>query len=391
MFKFLKEVKFDRNELAGSVGDIGTDLPLLIGMILAIGLNAPSVLIMFGAMQIFTGLFYRMPMPVQPLKAMAAIVIAQGASGKITPGILYGAGLAVGVTVFILSVTHLIDRIAKVIPKCVIRGIQFGLGIKLALLVAIKKYIWADGVNGLWVAIIAFVIILFFIGNRKYPAALFVILLGLVYAFVFNHDKIELVSSVGFNLPKFNLPLWTDILTGFILLAIPQIPLSIGNSILATRQLTEDYFPEKAVSVHKISLTYSVINMICPFFSGIPVCHGSGGMAGHYTFGGRTGGSVIIYGSLFLFVGLFLGNGFDNIVHIFPLPVLGVILIFEGLALMMMIRDISDLKSDLTVALLVGLISGGIPYGFVIGLIVGTVLYYLIKAKIINGFTENEI
>jgi xanthine/uracil/vitamin C permease (AzgA family) len=128
--------------------------------------------------------------------------------------------------------------------------------------------------------------------------------------------------------------------------------------------------------------------MICPFFSGIPVCHGSGGMAGHYTFGGRTGGSVIIYGSLFLFLGLFLGNGFDNIIHIFPLPVLGVILIFEGLALMMMIRDISDSKSDLTVALLVGLISGGIPYGFVIGLVVGTVLYYLIKAKIINGFTE---
>ena len=136
MFKYLKEVKFDRNELAGSVGDIGTDLPLLIGMILAIGLDAPSVLIMFGVMQIFTGLFYRMPMPVQPLKAMAAIVIAQGASGKITPGILYGAGLAVGIVVFILTVTHLIDWIAKVIPKCVIRGIQFGLGIKLALLVA---------------------------------------------------------------------------------------------------------------------------------------------------------------------------------------------------------------------------------------------------------------
>ncbi|MBW8016447.1 MAG: transporter [Planctomycetes bacterium] len=388
MFKSLREVKFDRNELAGSVGDIGTDLPLLIGMILAIGLHAPSVLIMFGAMQIFTGFFYRMPMPVQPLKAMAAIVIAQGATGKITPKILYGAGLAIGITIFLLTVTHLIDWIAKVIPKCVIRGIQFGLGLKLALLVAIKKYIWADGVNGLWLAIIAFLIIIFFIGNRKYPAALFVILLGLVYALIFNHDKIELVSSVGFNLPKFNLPIWADILTGFVLLAIPQIPLSIGNSILATRQLTEDYFPAKAVSVHKISFTYSFINMISPFFSGIPVCHGSGGMAGHYTFGGRTGGSVIIYGSLFLFLGFFLGNGFDSIIHIFPLPVLGVILIFEGLALMMMIRDVSESKSDLTVALLVGLISGGIPYGFVIGLIVGTVLYYLIKAKIINGFTE---
>lgn len=388
MFKHLKEVKFDRNELAGSFGDIGTDLPLIIGMILAIGLNAPSVLIMFGVMQIFTGFFYRMPMPVQPLKAMAAIVIAQGATGKISPSVLYGAGLAIGISMFILTATHLIDWIAKIIPKCVIRGIQFGLGIKLALLVAIKQYIWADGPHGLWLAGLAFLITIFFIGNRKYPAALFVILLGLVYALVFKHDQIDVVSSVGFNLPKFNLPLWADILTGFVLLAIPQIPLSIGNSILATRQLTEDYFPEKAVSVHKISFTYSFVNMISPFFSGIPLCHGSGGMAGHYTFGGRTGGSVIIYGSLFLFMGLFFGNGFEYIIHIFPLPVLGVILIFEGLALMMMIRDTADSKPDLTVALLVGLISGGIPYGFVIGLIVGTVLYYLIKAKIINGFTE---
>ena len=113
-------------------------------------------------------------------------------------------------------------------------------------------------------------------------------------------------------------------------------------------------------------------------------------MAGHYTFGARTGGSVIIYGSIFLLLGLFLGAGFENIVHMFPLPVLGVLLFFEGLALMMLIRDTSDLKSDLTVALLVGLIAGGIPYGFVIGLIVGTFLFYPIKAEIINGFTENN-
>jgi hypothetical protein len=318
---YFKQIKFDRNELAGAFGDIGTDLPLIIGMILAVGLDSSSVLIMFGVMQILTGLTYRIPMPVQPLKAMAAIVIAQGASGKINPNILYGAGLAIGITIFILTITRLIDWIAKVIPKCVIRGIQFGLGIKLALLVAIKKYVFVDGVYGLWLAAIAFLIIIFFIGNRKYPAALLVIILGLVYAVIFKSDNINLVGSLGFNLPEFNLPLWPDILTGFILLTIPQIPLSIGNSILATKQLTEDYFPEKSISVHKIGLTYSLINIISPFFSGIPVCHGSGGMAGHYIFGGRTGGSVIIYGSLFLFLGLFLDAGFENIIHIFPLPV----------------------------------------------------------------------
>ena len=381
-------IKFDRNELAGAFGDIGTDFPLIVGMILAAGLNSPSVLIMFGVMQIFTGLVYKMPMPVQPLKAMATIVIAQGVTGKINGNILYGAGLAIGVTVFMLTATGLLDWIGKVIPKCVIRGIQFGLGIKLALLVALNKYIFADGIYGLCLVIISFLIIIFFIGNRKYPAALFVIILGIAYAFVFKSDKINLVSSIGFNLPQFNLPSWPDVVAGFILLALPQIPLSIGNSILATKQLAGDYFPEKSISIRKIGFTYSLINIINPFFSGIPTCHGSGGMAGHYTFGGRTGGSVIIYGLLYLFLGVFFGAGFENIVHIFPLPVLGVILFFEGLALIILIRDTFNSKSDLTIAFLVGLIAAGIDYGFVIGLIVGTCLYYLIKAGIINGFGE---
>ena len=152
---------------------------------------------------------------------------------------------------------------------------------------------------------IAFLIIIVFLGNRKYPAALLVIILGIVYAFIFKSDNINLVGSVGFNLPRFNLPLWPDILTGFIILTIPQVPLSIGNSVLATKQLTEDYFPENSASVHKIGLTYSLMNIVSPFFSGIPVCHGSGGLAGHYTFGARTGGSNIMIGIVFLFARFF--------------------------------------------------------------------------------------
>ena len=85
--------RFDRNEWSGAFGDMGTDLPLLVGMILASGLDATSVLTVFGLMQIATALRYRLPMPVQPLKAMAAIVIAQ----KIQPNVLYGGGLAIGV------------------------------------------------------------------------------------------------------------------------------------------------------------------------------------------------------------------------------------------------------------------------------------------------------
>ncbi|MHC4425925.1 MAG: putative sulfate/molybdate transporter, partial [Planctomycetota bacterium] len=280
-------IKFDRNELSGAFGDIGTDFPLIVGMILASGLDVASVLIMFGAMQLLAAFMYGLPMPVQPLKAVAVLVIAQ----KIGGNVIYGAGLAIGVTMLLLTVTGLVDWLARVIPKSVIRGIQFGLGLKLAS-IALRNYVMADGVAGCWLAAIGFVLTISFIGNRKYPPAIFVIILGVVYAFIFKLDAAAVAQSVGFSLPQFHMPTLPDILTGFVVLALPQIPLSLGNSIFATKQLTQDLFPEKAVTVRKISLTYSVINLINPFLSGIPTCHGSGGMAGHYTFGGRTGGSV---------------------------------------------------------------------------------------------------
>jgi MFS superfamily sulfate permease-like transporter len=128
------------------------------------------------------------------------------------------------------------------------------------------------------------------------------------------------------------------------------------------------------VGVRKLCITYSLINMIVPFFGGIPVCHGSGGMAGHYAFGGRTGASVVIYGSLFLLLGLLFGSGFQHIAAIFPLPMLGVILMFEGFALMKRSHDVAASKEDFAAVLLVGLMAAGLPYGFLIAVILGTIL-----------------
>ena len=145
---------------------------------------------------------------------------------------------------FILTVTKLIDLLAKVVPKCVIRGIQFGLGIKLSLL-ALGDYVASEGTHGYWLAAVAFILTVFLIGNRKFPAALFVIGLGVIYAFIFNVDSSDLVASVGIQLPQLHVPEWTDILTGLVLLAIPQIPLSLGNSVLATKQVSDDLFPDR--------------------------------------------------------------------------------------------------------------------------------------------------
>jgi hypothetical protein len=365
-------VRFDRNELSGAFGDLGTDFPLIVGMILAAGLNPSAVLVMFGAMQILTGLVYGMPMPAQPLKAMAVLVMTQHIGGPV----LYGAGLAIGVVMLGLAAFGLLDALARAIPKSVVRGIQLGLGLQLSM-VALKDYLPAEGAAGYVLGAVTFGLVLLLLGNRRFPPAPFAIALGLLYALVWRADAGALAASAGFTLPSWRVPSAADVWTGFLVLAIPQIPLSLGNSILATEQIAKDLFPHRQVTVRKIGFTYAVMNLINPFFGGIPTCHGSGGMAGHYAFGGRTGGSVILYGSMYLGSGLLLAAGFEQMVHLFPRPVLGVILLFEALTLTALVRDMAPMQAEFSIVLLVGLLAVSLPYGYVVALVVGAVVAHL--------------
>ena len=368
-----QKIKFNKQEFAGAFGDIGTDFPLIVAMILAANLHAPSVLIVYGLMQILTGLTYKIPMPVQPLKAMATLVIAQ----KIAGPVLLGAGLSIGVVMLVLSLTGLLDKLTKLVPKAVIRGLQLGLGISLCSL-ACKEYIAADKLWGYVLAFGAFLIVIFFIDNKKLPASILVIGLGFLYAFIVNVDFQALFQAVGVSFPRTTVPTVEDVSKGFVLLALPQIPLSLGNSIMATKQVTSDLFPERAdLTVKKIGITYSLMNLIVPFVGGVPVCHGAGGMIGHYTFGGRTGGSVIIYGLLYIGIGVFFGNSFEEVIKVFPLPILGVILLVEGISLMLLVKDTVQDKKGFVIAILVGALAFGLPYGFMVSMIVGTALYYL--------------
>lgn len=369
---FMKNrIQFNRNELSGSFGDIGTDFPLIAGMILASNLDVASVFVMFGLMQILTGIVYGLPMPMQPLKAMAVLVITQ----NIQSSVLFGAGFAIGLVMLVLSLSGALGWLAIKIPSCVVRGIQFGLGLSLASL-ALTKYVPSMGSDGYVLALIGFVIMVVLLGNRRWPPGIFVIGLGLSYAIFFKVDLNSLSSGIGLRLPQFSLPGARDILTGFILLALPQLPLSLSNSVIATNKTVHDLFPERKISVKKIGMTYALVNLVVPFFKGIPVCHGCGGLAGHYALGGRTGGSVIIYGSVLAVIGLMFSQAFHQVVQFFPQPILGVVLFFEALTLMLFIRDQAQSKRDTAIALLVALVCLTLPQGYIVGLIIGTALYY---------------
>jgi len=370
-------IRFDRNELSGAFGDMGTDFPLVAGMILAAGLNPASVLTLFGAMQILTGLLYGVPMPAQPLKAMAVLVISRKASAAA----LYGAGLAIGVVMLALAATGLLTWMANAVPKSVVRGIQFGLGLQLAML-ALRDYVPAEGAGGLILAVLAFLLTLLLLGNRRAPPAPFVLALGFAFALLFRVHPRLLIQGVGFVPPALHVPSRHDIWVGFYLLAIPQLALSFGNSILATRQVTADLFPERDLTIRKIGLTYSAMNLVNPFFGGVPTCHGSGGMVGHYTFGARTGGSVIIYGLFYLLLGVFFSAAFQQVIPLFPKPVLGIMLVFEAVALMLLCRDMASTLADFAVVLVVGLCAVALPYGYVVGLVLGLLLHYLFRNRL---------
>ena len=158
-------VRFDRHELAGAFGDIGTDLPLLVALITTCGLDAASVCTMFGLLQIATGLLYGIPMPVQPLKAMAAIMLTQ----HLAPGVLAGGGLVIGFTMLLLATTGLLDWVERYVPTEVVRGLQLGLGITLGTL-ALQTYAAADGAAGYALAAVSVVALLALRRQQRVPA-----------------------------------------------------------------------------------------------------------------------------------------------------------------------------------------------------------------------------
>ena len=110
------------SELAGACGDLGTFIPHVIGAITIAGLTPAGILVGFGAFLIASGLFYGLPMAVQPMKAISALLV----TGQVGPGEIAAAGILLGATLLILGLTGTIGWLARVIPQSVSTGLQLG-------------------------------------------------------------------------------------------------------------------------------------------------------------------------------------------------------------------------------------------------------------------------
>lgn len=368
-------LQFNRRELAGAFGDIGTDLPIIAGLLLATNLPPAGVLLAFGVAQIATGLRYGLPMPVQPLKAMAVVVIAGQASGSL----LQLAGLLIGVVMLVLSLSGGLDWLGRAIPHAVVRGIQAGLGLALGR-TALKLISQPAGTAWAWLAAVATIAVLVLLRRQhRLPGALLVIGTAALWTALHGDGWRAIAAGAGFAPPQPAALPWDQWLAALTLLVLPQLPLSLSNSVIATQRTARDLFPGRDIALRSIGLTYAVINLLAPWLGGIPVCHGCGGLAGYYALGARTGGAVVIYGALFVIGGLFFSGAFAAFIHAFPLPVLGAILLVEAAVLFLLLRDLRDSLPALALALAVAAACAFAPQGYLVGTLGGAVVYYVLR------------
>ncbi|XP_026664019.1 LOW QUALITY PROTEIN: molybdate transporter 1-like [Phoenix dactylifera] len=400
------------------MGDLGTYIPIILALALANGLDLGTTLIFTGVYNILTGALYGVPMPVQPMKSIAAVAISSAPDFAV-PEILAAGICTRSAVIFFLGATRLMQLAYKLIPLPVVRGIQLSQGLSFAMTAV--KYIRHDqdlakgkslgerswlGLDGLLLAIVAAIFIVVINGageeveannelahggsgeeqrrrRRRWrqllasvPSAVIVFLLGIILAMIRKPSAVKELKAgpSAFHAVKISKHAWKE---GFIKGAVPQIPLSVLNSVIAVCKLSTDLFPDKPeATATSVSVTVGLMNLVGCWFGAMPCCHGAGGLAGQYKFGGRSGGCVAVLGAAKLVIGVVLGGSMLRVLVEFPVGLLGVLLLFAGVELAMAARDIASKKEAfvMLVCAAASLVGSGASLGFVCGIAVHLLL-----------------
>ncbi len=316
-------------ELAGAFGDLGTLIPFLVGYITITGMNPVGILVAFGLFKIFAGLYFRSPIPIQPMKAIGTAAISH--PGIITPGAVWASGFFTGALWLALGLTGAVTWIARLTSRPIVQGLVLGLG--LGFIFEGVKMMEAD----LPLAVAASALTFVLLSRERVPAMLGLLAFGVAVALVREPRLLEELGRLSLRLRLPELALmklgWTDLVTGVVVLGLPQAALTLGNAIVATVEENNALFPERPLTVRTVAIDHGVMNLVGTTLGGVPMCHGAGGLAGHVRFGARTGGALVILGCLVLFTGLFLADSVQTLFKVVPPALLGVILMFGGLEL----------------------------------------------------------
>jgi hypothetical protein len=332
-------------EWAGAFGDLGTLTPFVVAYIALLKMAPFGILFSFGAAMVICGVYYKTPFPVQPMKAIGAVAATQAAqTATITSGSIYGADIATGVIWLVLGLTGAAKHISRLAPRPVVIGIVLGLGVGFML----EGIRWMSG--GWLIAAVGLFGTVLLLSNKVLPAMFVLLIFGALCGAYHNPEILKelSVAKIGFHVPSFALTsiTWHDLLIGTVFLALPQLPLTLGNAVIAIREENNRLFPDRAVTANAVASSTGVMNLGSALLGGVPMCHGAGGMAGHVAFGARTGGAPIILGTILLFLAFFFSASIQSIFALIAQPILGVIVFLTGAQLALGSCDFSKDKVE---------------------------------------------
>ena len=351
--------QFNRSEISGALGDLGILIPLSLSLITMNGLNPTSVFLSVGLLYIFAGLYFGIPMPVQPLKAVAAIAIAS----SLSPNVISAAAFLMGTILLLLSVTRAVNILVKVFSVPVIKGIQLSIGLLLMIssfeLISKREFL-INGPDmaitlfertlplGLLVGPLSLLLILVLIRFPMVPTSLLVLSFGIFMGVFLGSASFSSSPSLGPVLPSLSWPSAKDFLLAFVLLVIPQLPLTLGNAVISTTDVAREYFGSRAQRVTPKRLCYSMglINIWVGLTGGMPLCHGAGGITAHYRFGARTPGANLFIGGFCLLLSLAFGQASILVLSLIPYSVLGALLFYVGWRHVLLIARVRRRRLD---------------------------------------------
>ena len=366
-------MRFDRRELAGAVGDLGVLVPIAVALIVKNGLSPTAVLLPAGLLYVTAAVVYRVPVPVQPLKAFGAIAIAKGlgqdeiAAGALLMGAVFLVGGRLG----------LVDLAGRAFPRALVRGVQLTVGL-LFLKIAwglvhdppkgFREYALAPG----WAIPLAAAGLVLALTLRRRLVSLVLVVVGVAAMLSLAGGDAALGPSA------IHVPSWSGGLVwdAFVVLVLAQVPLTFANSCLAPADAARTYFGERAARVRpgRLATTLGAANLFSAAISGMPVCHGAGGMTAHYAFGARTGGAPLALGSALIALALGAGAGLGALLAAFPLTILAALLATAGVLHLGLLRDLRDLR-QWVVALTVGIVGFELNLGLALAL--GLALWWI--------------
>ncbi len=365
----MRGMRWSWREVAGAFGDLGVLVPIAVALIVVNGLSATAVLLPAGILYVVSGLVYRVPVPVQPLKAFGAIAIAQGlGSDVIAAGALLMGAIFVG-----LGATGLLDRAARWVPQPVIRGVQLSVGLLFLRvawgLTSSPPEAFTDAARPSWWLLGGALLVALAAGLWRQRLVTLGLVALAVAAIAWHGPQLSLGPS-ALRVPSLDAATFG---LAFTVLVLPQLPLTFANSCLATADVARDYFGGAArrVTPGRLATSLGLTNLVVGAVGGMPVCHGAGGMSAHRAFGARTGAAPVVMGVVLVALAVVLGSALAGLLVAFPLPVLAGLLAVAGVVHVLLLRDVRGVW-DWTTVLVVGLL--GLAGQLGLGLLVGLVL-----------------